>query len=137
MIVILLPLFILAGFVQSAYGRAVQKSPFDIRHTEFLVSHYTEQDGLPHNTVNCSLNSKDGFIWFGTWYGLSRFDGYGFEIFSHSASQSSAQRPRKVEAVVEDGEGNLWIKTSDWKLSVLFKRKERFDFAGPLEGQWY
>ena len=127
MIVILLPLIILAGFVQSAYGRAIQNSLFDTRHTEFLVSHYTEQDGLPHNTVNCSLNSEDGFIWFGTWYGLSRFDGYGFEIFSPSASQSSAQPPRKVEAVVEDGEGNLWIKTSDWKLSVLFKRKERFE----------
>ena len=35
-----------------------------------IVQHYTLEEGLPSNTVYCSLKDKDGFLWFGTWYGL-------------------------------------------------------------------
>lgn len=91
------------------------------------VTHYSTKDGLPHNSVYCSLKSADGFLWLGTWYGLSRFDGTHFENYSTAFTPSSDQPPRKVETLVEDAAGNLWIKTLDWKLSVLYKRTDRFE----------
>ena len=42
------------------------------------VAHYSTKEGLPHDIVYCSLKSKDSFLWFGTWFGLSRFDGSRF-----------------------------------------------------------
>lgn len=91
------------------------------------VAHYSTQKGLPHDIVYSSLKSKDGFLWFGTWFGLSRFDGSRFENYSDAYTPSSDQPPRKIEWLVEDALGNLWIKTLDWKLSVFFKQTERFE----------
>ena len=91
------------------------------------VTHYASQDGLPHNIVYSALKAQDGFMWFGTWFGLSRFDGSHFENYSATYLRSSDQPPRKVESMVEDGLGNLWVKSLDWKLTVLFKRTDRFE----------
>lgn len=44
----------------------------------FSAVHYSEKDGLPSNTVYDITQDKDGFIWFGTENGLSRFDGRRF-----------------------------------------------------------
>lgn len=91
-----------------------------------LVSHYTTAQGLPHQMVSCSIETRDGFSWFGTWYGLARFDGAAFRTLTGPYLHASDPAPRKVETLVEDSCGNLWIKTLDWKLSVLFKRKLYF-----------
>lgn len=91
------------------------------------VAHYSTKEGLPHDIVYCSLKSKDSFLWFGTWFGLSRFDGSRFANYSDAYISSSDQPPRKVEWLAEDALGNLWIKTLDWKLSVFFKQIERFE----------
>ncbi len=91
------------------------------------VTHFTTLNGLSHNIVYCSHKASDGFLWFGTWYGLSRFDGSHFNNYSKAFTPSSDQPPRKVETIVEDGNGNLWVKTLDWKLSLFYKRTERFE----------
>ncbi len=127
MLICCLLLIIMAGFAKQSSVNVLQRQTTVSWRSDFLVSHYDEQEGLPHNIVYCSLKSKDGFLWFGTWHGLSRFDGCHFENFITSFVIASDQPPRKVESVVEDGEGNLWIKTLDWKLSVFYKRTERFE----------
>lgn len=94
---------------------------------DMQVTHFTTLNGLSHNIVYCSHKASDGFLWFGTWYGLSRFDGSHFDNYSKAFTPSSDQPPRKVETIVEDANGNLWIKTLDWKLSLFYKRTERFE----------
>src|SRR5687767_2520320 len=42
---------------------------------------WTTVDGLPQNTVNVTLQTKDGFLWIGTNAGLARFDGARFRTF--------------------------------------------------------
>ncbi len=91
-----------------------------------IINHYTVEQGLPNNIVYSTLCDRDGFVWFGTWYGLSRFDGTRFKNYTTAFSPFSDQPPRKIETIAEDGQGNIWIKTLDWKLYVFFKRQERF-----------
>ena len=40
--------------------------------------HYSTEDGLPGATVYRLAQSKEGYIWIATDYGLSRFDGHRF-----------------------------------------------------------
>ena len=42
----------------------------------------TMQDGLVDNTVTCIYKDEDGFMWFGTNNGLSRYDGKAIKNFS-------------------------------------------------------
>lgn len=43
-------------------------------------------NGLPHNTVFSITQDTYGFMWFGTRYGLARYDGYGFKTFNSTNS---------------------------------------------------
>ena len=45
------------------------------------VTHYTSRDGLGSNVVNCGVQDRQGYLWFGTNHGLTRFDGYRFVNF--------------------------------------------------------
>ena len=41
----------------------------------YQVKHYSVEDGLSQKTVMSILQDRQGYMWFGTWDGLNRFDG--------------------------------------------------------------
>lgn len=89
-------------------------------NVNMIVEHYSVDQGLPNNTVNCTLKDRDGFIWFGTWYGLCCFDGVKFKTFNKQEHDSDVP-PRKIQRIVEDKNGYIWVKTIDRKLYVFIK----------------
>jgi diguanylate cyclase (GGDEF)-like protein len=66
----------------------------------------TEQ-GLPFETVQCMLQSRDGTLWVGTTGGLARFDGLRFETFESSAAPKPIAGP--IFGFFEDAQGAMWI----------------------------
>jgi signal transduction histidine kinase/streptogramin lyase len=48
---------------------------------DFDVTHYTNENGLPQNSVNGVQMDKDGFLWIATEAGLVRFDGQRFKVY--------------------------------------------------------
>lgn len=96
-------------------------------YPNMIVEHYTAERGLPNNIVNCTLKGQDGFVWFGTWYGLCSFDGTKFRSYdNHDGFYSADIPPRKIQRIVEDRNGYLWIKTIDRKLYLFDKKHESF-----------
>ncbi len=91
-----------------------------------IVDHYSTDDGLAHETVNCVLQSSDGFLWFGTWYGLCSFDGKEFRTYNSRSKFQADIPPRKIQDILEDHFGNLWIKTTDHKIYLFDKINEQF-----------
>ena len=72
------------------------------------IAWQTEQ-GLPQNTVQAVLQTRDGYLWIGTREGLARFDGIRFTIFD---KRSAPQLPHnRIRALYEDRAGGLWIAT--------------------------
>ena len=94
---------------------------------DMITVRYSTDDGLPSNTVYTTLKSKDGFMWFGTWYGLSSFDGTEFTPYVIRRNQKSDIPPRKVINMVEDRRNNIWIRTTDNRLYRFDKTTERFN----------
>jgi signal transduction histidine kinase/ligand-binding sensor domain-containing protein/DNA-binding response OmpR family regulator len=91
-----------------------------------IIEHYSVEQGLPNNVVSCSMKDRDGFIWFGTWYGLCRFDGVKFRTYDKFNLSRSAVPPRKIQRMVEDKNGFIWIKTIDRKLYMFNKQTETY-----------
>jgi len=91
-----------------------------------IVKDYSIEDGLPNNTVFCALKDADGFMWFGTWYGLTSFDGVKFKSYNSREDYNTDIPPHKLQTLVEAKDGNLWVKTIDHKLYLFDKRKELF-----------
>jgi hypothetical protein len=48
----------------------------------FLQDRWTTEQGLPQNTVISIVQTRDGYIWLGTFGGLVRFDGVKFTVFN-------------------------------------------------------
>jgi signal transduction histidine kinase/ligand-binding sensor domain-containing protein len=65
------------------------------------------EDGLPDNAVTAVVQTRDGYLWVGTYGGLARFDGAHFTVFN-SASTPALQSDR-VTSLFEDANGTLWI----------------------------
>ena len=49
--------------------------------TQFFYTHYSTEDGLSQNTVMSMLQDHKDNLWFATWDGINRFDGYNFKTY--------------------------------------------------------
>ncbi len=87
--------------------------------------HVSIGQGLSQSDVNCMLEDKAGFIWFGTQDGLNRYDGYAFRVYRHSPSDSTTISDNYITALYEDPQGALWIGTQHG-LNLFDSRTETF-----------
>ena len=55
------------------------------------IEHFTVNNGLAQGVVTTILQDKKGFIWFSTWNGLDKFDGYTFNNYKADPEISGAR----------------------------------------------
>ena len=95
------------------------------RLTQYVQVHWRMEEGLPHNTVRTIRQSKEGYIWLGTYAGLARFDGVRFRVYDNL---NSGLRDNEVRSLAEDKQGVLWVGTTSGGLHRLIgDRLEPFD----------
>ena len=75
----------------------------------FPIRHLDNQ-GLSNNSVRCIYQDHNNFIWFGTFDGMNRYDGYDFKVFRKTDFNSLPHN--YITAVGEDHHNNIWIGTS-------------------------
>jgi len=75
--------------------------------TQYKIEGWQTEQGLPLNTVQALLQTRDGYLWVGTAGGLARFDGVRFTTFEPSPVPEIAGQP--VFGLMEDAQQNLWI----------------------------
>ena len=64
---------------------------------------------LPSSLINCIAQDKYGYIWVGTEYGLSKFDGYRFTNYLHDEKDTTTITDNIITDILVDKKGNLWI----------------------------
>jgi signal transduction histidine kinase/ligand-binding sensor domain-containing protein/DNA-binding response OmpR family regulator len=93
---------------------------------QLQFTHVDISDGLSHNQVNCILKDDQGFLWFGTSSGLSRYDGYSFKIFRHQQDDSLSLTDNYITGIFPLPGGRLWIGTRT-QSDIYNPATERFD----------
>lgn len=76
----------------------------DIRFTQISV-----EAGLSQTRVAHMVRDDLGFMWFGTQYGLNRYDGYKFKVFTPQPGNPNSLSCAFVYSVFKDASGILWI----------------------------
>jgi signal transduction histidine kinase/ligand-binding sensor domain-containing protein/CheY-like chemotaxis protein len=73
----------------------------------YLRQNWQTADGLPQNSVRAIVQTREGYLWFGTAEGLARFDGNRFTVFDRTSTPSLPSGNIQSLAVASDGA--LWI----------------------------
>ncbi|MEY2407634.1 MAG: hypothetical protein QOF48_304, partial [Verrucomicrobiota bacterium] len=82
--------------------------------------------GLPGSSVITMLQTRDGYLWLGTLYGLVRFDGLKFKVFDESTTPELGGSP--IVHLFEDRQGGLWVGTET--AGVVLIKNGRADNLG-------
>jgi signal transduction histidine kinase/ligand-binding sensor domain-containing protein/DNA-binding response OmpR family regulator len=88
---------------------------------KYRISQLTTKDGLSQNTIDCIVKDSRGFMWFGTWNGLNRYDGYNFLVYKKESNVNSISS-NFIHSISEDRKGNLWIATRNGLNLFDFKK---------------
>jgi diguanylate cyclase (GGDEF)-like protein len=85
--------------------------------TQARLTVWTSDAGLPQNTVETIVQTRDGYLWMGTEEGLVRFDGTRFVVSDRQSAP--ALRSAFVSSLFESADGTLWIGTYGGGLARL------------------
>ena len=103
MVVIFLPI---QGLGQTA---PFPQTPYSTQWVNF--EHLTGIQGLLNERVQAIVQDKQGFLWFGTWNGLFRYDGYTLKNYQHDAQIPGSLPENGVFSLYVDRHGTLWVGT--------------------------
>ncbi|WP_018618663.1 hybrid sensor histidine kinase/response regulator transcription factor [Spirosoma luteum] len=85
--------------------------------------HLSVKDGLSNNSVNCILQDREGYIWFGTNEGLSKYDGYKFTVLQADLNDKNRSLQNNViSGMCEDRKDRLWAVTEGGGLHEINKK---------------
>ena len=68
------------------------------------------REGLSNSMVSCIFRDSQGYVWFGTGYGLNRYDGYRFRTYFSYEKDTTTLRNNRVDEIQEAHGGRLWLK---------------------------
>ena len=82
-------------------------------------------EGVSQTKVDHMVQDNEGFMWFGTRYGLYRYDGYAFKIFVRDPGNPNSLDGIVVRALFKDRAGALWV-ACDQSLNKFDEKTETF-----------
>ena len=89
------------------------------------------EQGLPQNKVTAVVQTRDGYLWVGTYNGLARFDGVRFTVFDEKNAREL--HSRRITSLFEATDGTLWIGTESGDVSQY---KDGHFASVPLRANW-
>jgi len=69
----------------------------------------TIDQGLSNNFIQTICQDSEGFIWFGTHYGLNKYDGVDITTYYHDPDNPSSISSNYIHKVFLDSKGHIWI----------------------------
>ncbi len=113
-------------------SRAAEKSP------SILALDVWPVDDWRHNAVTSAAQTRDGYLWFGTYHGLIRYDGARFTAFNGGNAHGLCNGI--ITSLYLDRDGVLWIGHETGEVTRMANRTFASATAGkplptgPVEG---
>lgn len=107
---VLLLCFFCVSFIVNAQKQN-KHIPFDPNKelSQFLIDVWDSEKGLPSSTLLQVIQTKDGYLWIGSYDGLLRFDGNSFDLYTKNTTKEF--QTNNVTTLREAEDSTLWIGT--------------------------
>jgi signal transduction histidine kinase/ligand-binding sensor domain-containing protein len=96
------------------------------QNNQIGFDHIGVDAGLSQRNILCITQDSRGFMWFGSWEGLNKYDGYKITIFKNNPKDTTSISNNYVNYVAESKNGDLWIATNGGGLCRFDRNKENF-----------
>lgn len=98
------------------------------------VKHFSVSDGLAQGVVMNILQDQKGLIWFSTWNGLNKYDGYTFKTYKTSQNSDYPFGSNRMGTISESKYGDIWCPTYDGQACLFDVETEKFiNILEPIE----
>ena len=87
---------------------------------------YTSENGLSQKTVQSIIQDHKGLMWFATWDGLYKFDGYTFKNYKAHPGDNISLSNNRMDNIKEDPYGYIWVQSYDHCIFRFDPRTEKF-----------
>ncbi|HMS64672.1 MAG TPA: two-component regulator propeller domain-containing protein [Ignavibacteria bacterium] len=94
--------------------------------TNIKREHISNDLGISGDLVYCIKQDSKGFIWFGTMFGLVRYDGNDYKIYRYDPLDSNSLSNDDVISIFEDKNNDLWIGTYNGGLNKFDRHSGKF-----------
>lgn len=85
-----------------------------IAHSQnIILREIPSLDKLPVNAIHRIFQDSDGYMWYGTFNGLCRYDGYNIRVFRSDLSHPGLLSNNYITYIAEDHEKKIWFGTRD------------------------
>jgi len=75
---------------------------------DLQFQHLTTADGLSEGRVWDIIQDRQGFMWFTSWDGLNRYDGYEFKIYKQELDNPNSPGGEGFWTLTQDQDGMIW-----------------------------
>lgn len=76
---------------------------------DYAVKFLDISNGLSHNSIRSIFQDSDGYMWFGTYDGLNRYDGYNFKVYRNRIKDDKSLRFNNIYYIEGDSRKNIWV----------------------------
>ena len=88
---------------------------------------------MSQGIVQTIIQDKKGFLWFGTWNGLNKFDGYTFKNYKTSYKDGYILNTNRISQIAETKYGDIWCQAYDGRVYMFDNQTEKFiDILGSV-----
>ncbi|UYZ63099.1 two-component regulator propeller domain-containing protein [Hymenobacter weizhouensis] len=77
----------------------------------YTFGHLSVDEGLTNSSVTSICQDSRGFMWFGTFQGLNKYDGYRITPYVANPQNPRALSDNTITCLYEDRRGTLWVGT--------------------------
>src|ERR1700748_103595 len=89
----------------------------------YSVQHFTDENGLPQNSINDLLFDKDGYLWLASQGGLVRFNGSSFQWYY---PDDKPVMESNIVYLGKNDKGTIYFQTDDHNLYCYPGNNSRF-----------
>ncbi|MEM1229221.1 MAG: two-component regulator propeller domain-containing protein [Pseudomonadota bacterium] len=120
--------------VAESHWRDLPVTALDENSRNLRLTHLGSAEGLRQELVNTIVQDAQGFMWFGTQEGLSRYDGQRIKNYTASAGTAGALAEDWIWALLTDQRGVLWAGTNGGGLARYRPRTDDFLLYRQISG---
>ena len=118
--------------------------PFFAMSQTFRLTQLTTHNGLPIDNVYAAAQDDDGFIWFGTDFGIARYDGNRFTVYDKKNGMLNkavtdivyaggdslifCSYPSTVQSINKDGHIKTLVENTVFALQQVIRHNQQYYF---------